>query len=79
MAVSVVFVVICYILPFLVCLDQEKSGNPDLDLLRHVGRRVARFLLIQSVKKLKNVTKLPNGHKIFQMAIKTPTFSIPRS
>jgi hypothetical protein len=23
------FVVIWYIFPFLVCLDQEKSGNPD--------------------------------------------------
>jgi hypothetical protein len=28
------FVVICYIFPFLVCLDQEKSGNPaDLQQL----------------------------------------------
>jgi hypothetical protein len=25
----VLFVVICYIFPVLVCLDQEKSGNPD--------------------------------------------------
>jgi hypothetical protein len=60
------FVVICYIFPILVCLDQEKSGNPDSEAASEIDFEIRTLPVLQSPSYMK-----PNPIKLTASTFRT--------
>jgi hypothetical protein len=71
MAVWYVFVVIWYIFPIFVCLDQEKSGNPDCR--QAAGVVIRRNHLTASIGKTQEQNKAAFADHSTQCNISQPT------